>query len=73
MILRTSARNRIRSNIIKINIEGLISNLELETMENTTLTAIITRESADELELKEGDTINLVIKPTEIIIKELEV
>lgn len=67
-----SARNRIHSKIIKINVEGLISNLELETAENATLTAIITRQSADELELKEGDTINIVIKPTEIIIKELE-
>lgn len=67
-----SARNRIRSKIIKINVEGLISNLELETLENATITAIITRQSADELELKEGDTINIVIKPTEIIIKELD-
>jgi molybdopterin-binding protein len=57
---------------MKINVEGLISNLELEITENATLTAIITRQSADELELKEGDTINIVIKPTEIIIKDLE-
>ena len=66
-----SARNRIKSIIKKVDTQGLISILELETLEPTIITAIITRRAADEMELKEGDLIRLIIRPTEIIIKEI--
>ena len=70
--MKISARNRIQSIIKNIDRQGLCSNLELETLEPTIITVVITRKSADDMELNEGDFINIIIKPTEVIIKEIE-
>ena len=70
--MKISARNRIKSKIKNIENKGIISQITLETLEPTIITAIITRKSADELRLQEGDLINIIIKPTEIIIKNID-
>ncbi|MBD3230209.1 MAG: molybdenum-pterin-binding protein [Candidatus Lokiarchaeota archaeon] len=70
--MRISARNKIKAEIRKIENQGLIADLELKTLERSTLTAVITRESADLMNLQEGEDIKIIIKPTEIIIKELD-
>ncbi|TFF88245.1 MAG: molybdenum-pterin-binding protein [Promethearchaeota archaeon] len=70
--MKISARNRIKAKIKEIDIRGLIADIELETLESNIITAVITRESADLMELEENQDIDIIIKPTEIIIKEIE-
>ena len=70
--MKISARNQIISSIKNIEKKGLISIIELQTLEPTIITTIITKKSAEELDLKANDDINVIIKPTEIIIKEID-
>ena len=49
----------------------VISKIDLRTLEPSKITIIITKKSAEEMKLKPGDSINVIIKPTEIIIKNI--
>ncbi|MHA1311835.1 MAG: TOBE domain-containing protein [Candidatus Helarchaeota archaeon] len=69
--MKISARNKIKSVIEKIENQGLISKIDLRTLEPSKITIIITKKSAEEMKLKPGDSINVIIKPTEIIIKNI--
>jgi len=69
--MKISARNKIKSIIEKIENQGLISKIDLRTLEPSKITIIITKKSAEEMKLKPGDSINVIIKPTEIIIKNI--
>ncbi|MHA1268529.1 MAG: TOBE domain-containing protein [Candidatus Helarchaeota archaeon] len=70
--MKISARNKIQSVIKKITIKGLISELELETLEPSIITVVITKDAVSDLNLKENDYISVFIKPTEVIIKEID-
>jgi len=71
-MMKISARNKIQSVIKKITIKGLISELELETLEPSIITVVITKDAVSDLNLKENDYISVFIKPTEVIIKEID-
>jgi molybdopterin-binding protein len=64
-----SARNRFRGVVQSVQVEGLIARVEIEVTEPARVVAIITRESAEELELKPGQGATGVIKATSVMVE----
>ncbi len=66
--MKLSARNKLKGKIIKVE-EGLITGkVKLDLGNGNIVTAIISREAIEELDLKEDDIAYAVIKSTEIMI-----
>ena len=62
-----SARNRLRGQISRLTLDGLMAEVQLRIGEQE-LVSMITRSSAERLGLKVGDEVFAVIKSTEIMI-----
>ena len=45
-----------------------MANIKIEVTDPNIITAVITKESAEKLDLKEGDDVTAIIKSTEVII-----
>jgi molybdopterin-binding protein len=61
-----SARNRFRGVVHSVEVDGLIARVEIEVTEPSRVVAIITRESAEELALRPGQSATGVIKATSV-------
>ena len=68
IIMEISARNGIKGNIADVKLGEVMASIKIEVTEPGVITAIITRESAEELDLKEGDEVKAIIKSTEIMV-----
>ncbi len=66
--LKLSARNDLPGKIVSIDKGMITAKVKLEITAPTTITAVITKEAVDELDLKVGDKVSAIIKSTEIII-----
>jgi molybdopterin-binding protein len=64
-----SARNRFRGVVQSVQVEGLLARVEIEVTEPARVVAIITRESAEELDLKPGMGATGVIKATSVMVE----
>ncbi|MBE6497370.1 MAG: molybdenum-pterin-binding protein [Methanobrevibacter sp.] len=66
--MQLSARNQLQGKITNVEKGTVMANIKIEVTEPNTITAIITKESAEKLGLAEGDDVTAVIKSTEVII-----
>ena len=66
-----SARNRLRGKIARVTLDGLMAEVQVRIGDQE-LVSVITRSSAERLELKVGDEVFAVIKSTEIMIGKEE-
>ncbi len=58
--------------VISIEKKQVAASVKIEVTEPVTLTTVITVEAVDELNIKPGDTIEVVVKATEVMVaKEL--
>ena len=64
-----SARNRFRGVVRSVEIDGLLARVEIDVTEPSRVVAIITRESAEELGLKEGMSAAGVVKSTSVMVE----
>lgn len=64
-----SARNRLRGVVREVQIDGLLAQVELDVTEPVRVVAIITRASAEDLDLKPGKTVTAVVKSTSVMIQ----
>jgi molybdopterin-binding protein len=72
LIVALSGRNRLRGFIEEVRVDGLLAQVRLRIGDQR-LTAVITGDAVQELQLKRGDTAIAVIKSTEVMIaKEAE-
>ena len=62
-----SSRNQVRGIVEEVRIEGLLAQVRLRVGEQS-LTAVITRDAAEELKLARGQTALAIIKATEVMI-----
>tara|TARA_B100001123_G_scaffold393102_1_gene472823 strand:- start:3827 stop:4243 length:417 start_codon:yes stop_codon:yes gene_type:complete len=62
-----SSRNQVRGIVEEVRIEGLLAQVQLRVGEQS-LTAVITRDAAEELKLAQGQTALAIIKATEVMI-----
>ncbi|KYH27066.1 DNA-binding transcriptional regulator ModE [Halalkalicoccus paucihalophilus] len=63
-----SARNRLSGEVQNVEIDGLTAEITVEVADGQTVVAVITRRSAESLDLSEGDTVDAVIKATAVMI-----
>ena len=63
-----SARNQLNGKVTGVDLGAVMANIKVEVSEPGVLTALITKESAEKLGLKEGDDVTAIIKSTEVII-----
>jgi molybdopterin-binding protein len=64
-----SARNQLPGIVQDIQVGGVMAHVAVKVGENI-IESIITRSSAEELNLKEGDSVRVVIKSTEVMIQK---
>jgi molybdopterin-binding protein len=67
LALSISARNRLRGQISRLSVDGLMAEVQVRIGDQE-LVSVITRSSAERLALKVGDEVFAVIKSTEIMI-----
>ena len=66
--LKISARNRLEGKVVSVEKEGLMAKVKVEIVKPAFVTAMISKEAADELGLKVGDQVAAVVKATEVMI-----
>jgi molybdopterin-binding protein len=66
--VRLSARNQLNATIDSVQLGEVMSTVKVTLPDGQHLTAAITRDSAEELELAAGDQVLVIIKSTEVMI-----
>jgi molybdopterin-binding protein len=67
--MKISARNLIKGRIVAVKSGEVMSNVKIQITNNPDImTAIITRDAVDDLQLGEQDDVTLVIKSSEIMV-----
>src|SRR5919204_3238512 len=64
-----SARNRFRGVVRTVEIEGFLARVELDVTEPARVVAIITREAAEELDLRPGRAATAIVKSTSVMVE----
>jgi molybdopterin-binding protein len=64
-----SARNRLRGKIEEIQLGDVMAHVVVRVGDNL-IESVVTRRSADELQLKKGDTVSAIVKATEVMIQK---
>ncbi len=67
MSMRTSARNHLPGAVQAVKLGNVMAQITIQVGDNQVV-AVITRESAEELDLKEGDQVTAIIKSTEVMV-----
>jgi molybdopterin-binding protein len=65
--MELSARNQLKGTITGIQLGGVMAEITID-VNGQELVSVITRKSSESLGLKEGDTITVVIKATEVLL-----
>ncbi len=66
--MKLSARNQLNGKVTGVELGAVMANIKIEVTDPSIITAVITKESAENLGLKEGDDVAAIIKSTEVII-----
>ena len=66
--MQLSARNQLNGKVTGVELGAVMANVKIEISEPNVITAVITKESAEKLGLKDGDDVTAIIKSTEVII-----
>jgi molybdate transport system regulatory protein len=66
--LKISARNRLSGVVKKVEKGKVASKVKIEISAPVVITALISREAVEELDIKAGDNVEAVIKATEVMI-----
>jgi molybdate transport system regulatory protein len=66
--LKISARNRLKGIVKSVEKGDVVAKVKVEINTPTTITALISTEAAEDLNIKTGDNVEAVIKATEVMI-----
>jgi molybdopterin-binding protein len=66
---RISARNRFHATVTNVKVEGLMAQVEMTVSEPVQLVAVVTRDAAEELDLKPGMSTTALVKSTNVLIQ----
>ncbi len=66
--LKISARNRLKGKVMAVEKEAVTAKIKVEITVPTVVTALISREAVEELNIKVGDEVEAVVKATEVMI-----
>jgi len=68
-LMTLSARNRLEGKITELQLGGVMAHVVVRVGDNL-IESVITRRSAEEMNLKVGDTVSAVIKSTEVLLEK---
>ena len=66
--MKISARNHLKGKVVAVQKGDVAAIVKVEIKGPATITALITRESTEELSIKVGDEVETIIKATEVMI-----
>ena len=66
--LKLSARNRFKGKVIEVEKGVITAKVKIEVKMPVTVTAVITKESVEDLGIKVGDEVEAIVKSTEVMI-----
>jgi len=66
--LKLSARNHIKGTVESVAEGMIMANVKIKIDTPDTITAIITKEAADDLGIKKGEKVIAIIKSTEVMV-----
>jgi len=66
--LKISARNRLKGTVKSVEKGDVIAKVKIEINEPATVTALISKEAVEELNIKVGDKVEAVVKATEVMV-----
>lgn len=64
-----SARNQLEGKITELQLGGVMAHVVIQ-VGNNFIESVITRRSAEEMSLKPGDTVIVIIKSTEVMLQK---
>ena len=64
-----SARNQLKGTVEEIQLGGVMAHVGVRVGDNL-IESVITRRSAEEMALKKGDVVKVVIKSTEVMLQK---
>jgi molybdopterin-binding protein len=64
-----SARNQLRGTVMEVQLGDIMAHVVVQVGENQ-IESVITRRSAEQLGLKQGDVVTVVIKSTEVMLNK---
>jgi molybdate transport system regulatory protein len=67
-MLKISARNRLKGKVVAVEKDGLMAKIKVEITTPASVTALISKEAAEDLGIKVGDQVEAVVKATEVMI-----
>ena len=68
-VMTLSARNGLEGKITELQLGGVMAHVVVRVGDNL-IESVITRRSAEEMNLKVGDTVSAVIKSTEVLLEK---
>ena len=68
MGLKLSARNQLKGKVVAVEKGVITAKVKVEIMVPAVVTAVITKEAVEDLDLKPGDMVQAIVKSTEIMI-----
>lgn len=66
--MRLSARNQLEGTVVRVEHGSVMSSVAIRLAGGQEVVSVITKDSAKELDLAEGDAVMAVIKSTEVMI-----
>ena len=66
-----SARNHLKGKITGLTLGDVMAHVTIKVGQNI-IESVITRQSAEEMNLKKGDTVTAVVKATEVMVSKDE-
>lgn len=66
--MKMSARNMIKGKVEDVKVGAVMASVKIKIEAPDMITAVITKESVNELDIKEGDAVKAIIKSTEVMV-----
>ena len=67
-MLKISARNRLKGKVLAVEKDKITAKVKVQIIAPATVTALISTEAVEDLDIKVGDEVEAVIKATEVMI-----
>jgi molybdopterin-binding protein len=66
--MELSARNQLTGTVTNVKLGGVMAEITVEIANGQELVSVITRTSAERLQLQVGDQVTVIIKSTEVML-----
>ncbi len=66
--LKISARNRLKGVVKSVDKDKIVAKVKIEVTSPATITALISAEAVEDLDIKVGDKVEAVVKATEVMV-----